>query len=167
MPAAQDRNEPSDALTGGPGGHRTPDRPAPYPHRPRPQLRPRGRAARLDADGYDPHEAFGWPRPRRGGYALVPQMFVLNALPDPWARIRALQDAAAFAWPRRARRGRSPEEITKPAAGGSWAAHHDGYSSSEGKGSFQRGISAVETLALARRAGLFPMTGSASLPLPG
>ncbi|MGW2588206.1 methyltransferase domain-containing protein [Streptomyces virginiae] len=127
------------------------------------------RAAGLDADGYDPHEGFGWPRPERDGYDLVTQMFVLNVLPDPGARIRALQDAAAFIRP-----GghvvvvtRSPEEIMKAAAGGSWTAHHDGYWSSEGKGTFQRGISAVETTALARHAGLAPATGTAGLTLPG
>ncbi|KMO96015.1 methyltransferase domain-containing protein [Streptomyces roseus] len=127
------------------------------------------RAAGLDTDGYDPHEGFGWPRPERDGYDLVTQMFVLNVLPDPGARIRALQDAAAFVRP-----GghvvvvtRSPEEITKAAAGGSWTAHNDGYWSSEGKGTFQRGISATETTALARHAGLAPATGAAGLTLPG
>ncbi|MFF0220075.1 methyltransferase domain-containing protein [Streptomyces vinaceus] len=127
------------------------------------------RAAGLDADGYDPHQGFGWPRPKRHSYDLVTQMFVLNVLPDPGARIRALQDAAAFVRP-----GghvvvvtRSPEEITKAAAGGSWTAHHDGYWSSEGKGTFQRGISAAETTALARHAGLTPARGAAGLTLPG
>ncbi|MFD3680055.1 methyltransferase domain-containing protein [Streptomyces sp. NPDC058613] len=126
------------------------------------------RAAGLDADGYDPHEGFGWPRPGREGYDLVTQMFVLNVLPDPGARIRALQDAAAFVRP-----GgylvvvtRSPEEIAKAAAGGSWTAHHDGYWSSEGKGTFQRGISVAETTTLARHVGLVPAAGTA-LQLPG
>ncbi|MCX5078666.1 methyltransferase domain-containing protein [Streptomyces sp. NBC_00513] len=127
------------------------------------------RAAGLDADGYDPHEGFGWPRPEREGYDLVTQMFVLNVLPDPGARIRALQDAAEFVRPggRVVIVTRSPEEITKAAAGGSWTAHHDGYWSSEGKGTFQRGISAAETTALARHAGLAPAVGEAGLPLPG
>ncbi|WP_329447860.1 methyltransferase domain-containing protein [Streptomyces sp. NBC_01426] len=127
------------------------------------------RAAGLDADGYDPHEGFGWPRPEREGYDLVTQMFVLNVLPDPGARIRALQDAAEFVRPggRVVVVTRSPEEITKAAAGGSWTAHHDGYWSSEGKGTFQRGISAAETTALARHAGLTPAVGEAGLPLPG
>ncbi|MFJ9343785.1 methyltransferase domain-containing protein [Streptomyces sp. NPDC101733] len=127
------------------------------------------RASGIDADGFDPHDGFGWPRPARDGYDLVTQMFVLNVLPDPWSRIRALQDAAAFARP-----GghvlvvtRSPEEITKAAAGGGWAAHHDGYWSSEGKGTFQRGIGTEEAAALARRAGLRPVTGATALPLPG
>ncbi|MGW7312689.1 hypothetical protein [Streptomyces sp. NPDC054865] len=62
---------------------------------------------------------------------------------------------------------RSPEEITKAAAGGSWTAHHDGYWSSEGNGTFQRGISAPETAALARHAGLTPAAETADLPLPG
>ncbi|WP_328965701.1 hypothetical protein [Streptomyces virginiae] len=97
------------------------------------------------------------------------QMFVLNVLPDLGARIRALQDAAAFVRPggHVVVATRSPEEITKAAAGGSWTAHHDGYWSSEGKGTFQRGISAAETTALARHAGLAPAVGAAGLPLPG
>ncbi|MFD8258743.1 methyltransferase domain-containing protein [Streptomyces griseoluteus] len=92
------------------------------------------RSAGLDADGYDPHSDFGWPRPERGGYDLVTQAFVLNVLPNPWERVRALQDAASFVRP-----GghvlvvtRSPEEITKAAATGGWARHQDGFWSSEG-----------------------------------
>ncbi|MEU8436764.1 hypothetical protein AB0F18_28425 [Streptomyces sp. NPDC029216] len=60
---------------------------------------------------------------------------------------------------------RSPGEITKATAG-SWTAHHDGYWSSEGKRTFQRGISAAETTALARHAGLAPAVGAARPPLP-
>lgn len=121
------------------------------------------RSAGLDADGYDPHEDFGWPRPERDGYDLVTQAFVLNVLPNPWERVRALQDAASFVRP-----GghvlvvtRSPEEITKAAAAGGWARHHDGFWSSEGKGTFQRGISGEEAVLLARHAGLAPSVGSA------
>ncbi|RSS76751.1 methyltransferase domain-containing protein [Streptomyces sp. WAC06614] len=116
------------------------------------------RSAGLEADGYDPHADFGWPRPERGGYDLVTQAFVLNVLPNPWERVRALQDAASFVRP-----GghvlvvtRSPEEITKAAAAGGWARHHDGFWSSEGKGTFQRGISAEEAVLLGRHAGLAP-----------
>ncbi|MGA6160848.1 methyltransferase domain-containing protein [Stenotrophomonas sp. NPDC087984] len=127
------------------------------------------RSAGLDAHGFDPHDAFGWPRPERAGFDLVTSMFVLNVLSDPWQRIQAIKDAAAFARP-----GghvvvvtRSPEEITKAATEGNWTAHHDGFWSSQSKGTFQRGIAADETIALARRAGLIPALDAPALPLPG
>ncbi|MFB6529882.1 methyltransferase domain-containing protein [Streptomyces sp. NPDC056399] len=127
------------------------------------------RAAGLEAEGFDPHTAFGWPRPDRAGFDLVTSMFVLNVLPDPWQRIQALRDAASFARP-----GghlvvvtRSPDEIAKAAADGGWPAHHDGFWSSESKGTFQRGIDPHEVTALARQAGLAPATSAPTLPLPG
>lgn len=127
------------------------------------------RAAGLDAEGFDPHPGFGWPRPDRGGFDLVTSMFVLNVLPDPWQRIQALKDAASFTRP-----GghlvvvtRSPEEIAKAAADGGWPAHHDGFWSSESKGTFQRGIDPHEITNLARHAGLLPASGIPTLPLPG
>ncbi|MEU3297520.1 methyltransferase domain-containing protein [Streptomyces longwoodensis] len=127
------------------------------------------RSVGLDAEGFDPHDDFGWPRPARTGFDLVTSMFVLNVLPDPWQRIQALKDAASFARP-----GghvvvvtRSPEEISKAAADGGWTTHHDGFWSSQSKGTFQRGIDPGEITALARRAGLTPAAGTPVLPLPG
>ncbi|MFD9873786.1 endonuclease/exonuclease/phosphatase family protein [[Kitasatospora] papulosa] len=127
------------------------------------------RSAGLNAEGFDPHDDFGWPRPQQTGFDLVTSMFVLNVLPDPWQRIQALTDAASFARP-----GghvvvvtRSPEEITKAAADGGWTAHHDGFWSSQSKGTFQRGIDPGEITALARRAGLVPAAGAPVLTLPG
>ncbi|MEW1694174.1 MULTISPECIES: methyltransferase domain-containing protein [unclassified Streptomyces] len=127
------------------------------------------RAAGLDAEGFDPHGGFGWPRPGRTGFDLVTSMFVLNVLPDPWQRIEALRDVASFARP-----GghvvvvtRSPEEIARAAVGGGWTAHHDGFWSSRSKGTFQRGIDSGEIVALARRAGLVHVPGAPALPLPG
>ncbi|MGA5324445.1 methyltransferase domain-containing protein [Streptomyces seoulensis] len=127
------------------------------------------RSTGLYAEGFDPHEAFGWPRPERTGFDLITSMFVLNVLPDPWQRIQVLKDAASFARP-----GghivvvtRSPEEIAKAAADAGWAAHHDGFWSSRSRGTFQRGIDSGEIMALARRAGLAPAAGAPVLPLPG
>ncbi|MFE7132430.1 methyltransferase domain-containing protein [Streptomyces sp. NPDC057638] len=127
------------------------------------------RSAGLDAEGFDPHDDFGWPRPERSGFDLVTSVFVLNVLADPWQRIQALKDAASFARP-----GgyvvvvtRSPEEITKAAAAGGWRSHHDGFWSNRSKGTFQRGISPSEISALARRAGLQSAEGAPVLPLPG
>ncbi|MGW2077121.1 hypothetical protein ACWCOW_09385 [Streptomyces sp. NPDC001939] len=86
---------------------------------------------------------------------------------DPRQQIQALKGAASFARPR----GhvvvvtRSPEEITKPAADSGWSVHHDGFWSSQAKGTFQRGINPGEITALARpdRA---PASGAPVLPLP-
>ncbi|MGW1094172.1 methyltransferase domain-containing protein [Streptomyces sp. NPDC002455] len=126
------------------------------------------RAAGLDAEGFDPHNDFGWPRPDRTDFDLVTSMFVLNVLADPWQRIQAIKDAASFT-----RQGghvvvvtRSPEEIAKAAADGGWSAHHDGFWSSHSKGTFQRGISPDEITALAQHCGLAPATGVPALPLP-
>lgn len=127
------------------------------------------RSAGLDAEGFDPHDDFGWPRPEQSGFDLVTSMFVLNVLPDPWQRIQALKDAASFARP-----GghlvvvtRSPEEIDKAAADGGWSVHHDGFWSSRSKGTFQRGIAMGEIIALARQAGLQSADGAPVLSLPG
>jgi hypothetical protein len=49
---------------------------------------------------------------------------------------------------------RSPADIQTRATASGWPAHHDGYWSSESKGTFQKGISAEEITALARLAGL-------------
>ncbi|MGW5159319.1 methyltransferase domain-containing protein [Nonomuraea wenchangensis] len=122
----------------------------------------------LEADGYDPHEPFGWPRPARRGYDLVTSMFVLNVLPDPWQRIRALKDAASFIRP-----GghvvvvtRSPEEIDKAAAEGGWAQHHDGFWSSTSRRTFQRGIAPGEIIALGHQANLISAAKVPVLSLP-
>ncbi|MEV6726587.1 methyltransferase domain-containing protein [Streptomyces xanthochromogenes] len=57
------------------------------------------RLAGLAAEGFGPHDDFGWPRPERTGFVLVTSMFVLNVLADPWQRIKALKDVASFARP--------------------------------------------------------------------
>lgn len=116
------------------------------------------RAAGLHADGWDPHPGFGWTTKHDREYDLVANIFVLNVLPDPWQRIQALQHAAQFMRP-----GgflfvvtRSPADIDPRAASGNWPSHQDGYWSSEARGTFQKGISTEEIIALGLRAGLEP-----------
>jgi hypothetical protein len=123
------------------------------------------RAAGLDADGWDPHPGFGRTGEPDRRYDLVANVFVLNVLPDPWQRIRALQHAARFVRP-----GghlfvvtRSPADIDPRAASMNWPAHHDGYWSSEAKGTFQKGVPTEEIVALGRRAGLRPAAEQALL----
>jgi exonuclease III len=123
------------------------------------------RAAGLDADGWDPHPGFGQTAEPDRQYDLVANVFVLNVLPDPWQRIQALQHAARFVRPD----GylfvvtRSPVDIDPRASAANWPAHHDGYWSSEAKGTFQKGIPTEEIVVLGRRAGLRPAAEQALL----
>lgn len=123
------------------------------------------RAAGLDADGWDPHPGFGWTAKHDREYDLVTSIFVLNVLPDPWQRIQALQDAARFARPGGSLLvvTRSPADIDSRAACASWPSHQDGYWSSEARGTFQKGISTEEIIALGLRAGLEPAAEQALL----
>ncbi len=123
------------------------------------------RVAGLDADGWDPHPAFGWTAKHDREYDLVVNIFVLNVLSDPWQRIKALQHAVQFVRP-----GghlfvvtRSPADIEPRAASANWPSQQDGYWSSEARGTFQRGISTEEIIALGLRAGLEPATEQALL----
>jgi hypothetical protein len=114
------------------------------------------RTSGLDADGWDPHPGFGHTTEPRRDYDLVTNLFVLNVLPDPWQRIQALQHAARFVRPgsRLLVVTRSPSDIQPRAASANWPAHHDGYWSSASRGTFQKGITTEEILALGRHAGL-------------
>lgn len=118
------------------------------------------RSRGLDADGYDPHPGFQWTKNPERTYDLVTQVFVLNVLPDPWQRILALRHAAQFLRPggHLLAVTRSPADIQARAAAAEWPIHHDGYWSSESKGTFQKGISSEEIIALACLAGLEPAT---------
>ncbi|MFC8851144.1 MULTISPECIES: methyltransferase domain-containing protein [unclassified Micromonospora] len=118
------------------------------------------RASGLDADGWDPHPGFGQAIEPERQYDLVTNIFVLNVLPDPWQRIQAIQHAARFVRP-----GghlfvvtRSPADIDPRAISANWRTHHDGYWSSEAKGTFQKGIPTEEIIALGHQAGLRPTT---------
>lgn len=115
----------------------------------------------LDADGWDPHPGFGWSQAPKRQFDLVTSVFVLNVLPNPWERIRALQHAAGFMRPggRLLTVTRSPHDIDRRAEAANWTPHHDGYWSCEGKRTFQRGICGEEIIALGRRAGLAPAPG--------
>jgi hypothetical protein len=116
------------------------------------------RSRGLTADGYDPHPGFGWAQQPDDHYDLVTQLFVLNVLSDPWQRVQALRHAAQFLRPggHLLAVTRSPADIEKRAGQAGWAVHHDGYWSSESRGTFQKGISEQEICALASSAGLEP-----------
>lgn len=109
-----------------------------------------------DVHGYDPHRDFGYDQLPQREFDVITMAFVLNVLPDPWSRVKAIQQAAQFLKPTGCMLivTRSPNEIEAQAHKGKWPRHNDGYWSHERKGTFQRGISANEIGLLARRAGL-------------
>jgi hypothetical protein len=85
-------------------------------------------------------------------------VFVLNVLPDPWQRLEALRHAAGFLRPggRLFVVTRSPGDVEPRATAANWPVHHDGYWSNRGKGTFQKGVTTDEIIALGRRVGLVP-----------
>jgi ubiquinone/menaquinone biosynthesis C-methylase UbiE len=114
--------------------------------------------ARLPCRGYDPYPGFGWEDPPERTFDMVVQAFVLNVLPDPWQRLKALRDAAQFL-----RSGgwmlvvtRSSADIEARAVTAGWQAHHDGYWSSQARATFQKGISTEEVISLAQHVGMIP-----------
>lgn len=109
----------------------------------------------LTADGYDPCPTFGWAERSIRDYDLVTMLFVLNVLPDPWTRLKAIQEAASFLAPKGLLiiATRTAKEIEDQARRKSWPDFNDGYWSHEGKGTFQRGLNRGDLLLLAKRAG--------------
>lgn len=108
------------------------------------------------AEGYDVEPAFGWTHPPGQAYDLVTLVFVVNVLPSPQHRLDAVQSASLHL-----RRGghlliaaRSEAAIAKAAGTGRWVSTGDGYLSSPGKGTFQKGIGPVELGWLVGAAGL-------------
>lgn len=111
------------------------------------------RSGGFDAEGYDPHPAFGWPSLPDSIYDLVTVVFVLNVIPDPWRRIKALREAIA-----RVRPGgflfvatRSSDTIKREVSAKGWQPFNDGFMSHKGRRTFQKGIDAQELAGLALR----------------
>lgn len=109
-------------------------------------------------EGYDVEPAFGWTDPPGADYDLVTLVFVVNVLPSPQHRLEVVQAAS-----RHLRRGghlliaaRSEAAIAEAADAGRWVPAGDGYLSSPGKGTFQKGIGPVELGWLLGAAGLQP-----------
>ncbi|GLY02154.1 hypothetical protein Acsp01_25330 [Actinoplanes sp. NBRC 101535] len=116
------------------------------------------RSMGLVAAGWDPHPGFGATTEPGRLFDMVTNVFVLNVLPDPWQRIRALRHAARFLEPggHLLVVARSPVDIGPRAASASWPVHHDGFWSSTAKSTFQKGLTAEEIVGLAWQAGLVP-----------
>jgi Methyltransferase domain/Endonuclease/Exonuclease/phosphatase family len=112
----------------------------------------------LHAEGYDPHSPFGWSAKPSGKFDLVTVVFVLNVLPDPWARLKVVREAANYLSQtgRMVIVTRSESEIEREAEMKGWIPFNDGYWSSEERGTFQRGITRNDILAVASRVGLGP-----------
>jgi len=116
------------------------------------------RSVGFDVEGYDSYPPFGFDTPPSGSFDLVSLVFVVNILPNCWERLQVVKQAAKHLGP-----GgyvllvaRSPKAIEMEARPKEWKQHNDGYWSHEGKGTFQRGITTQEMIALVERAGLAP-----------
>lgn len=122
------------------------------------------RSLGFNADGFDPHIAFGWETLPSNIYDLVTVVFVLNVLPNPLERLNvvklALQKVRKGGWLLIA--ARSPKEIQREATNKNWASYNDGFLSHAGRGTFQKGISNEEIHLYLKRAGATPE--SESLP---
>jgi len=118
----------------------------------------------IDAAGWDPYPPFGYAKRPVGIFDIVTCVFVLNVIPNPSARLKALNDAMSFASDsgRVVVATRSPESIVSEAESKSWPKHNDGYWSSEARGTFQKGIGLDEIDRLANFLGwdLTPETDS-------
>lgn len=114
------------------------------------------RAARLDADGYDPHTAFGFAQLPIRRYRVVTNIFVLNVIPTIDERIEILRRAAGCITPR----GylvvvtRSSEVVAHAAERGGWRHWQDGFVSHESRSTFQRGFNVQELRELGLLIGL-------------
>ncbi|MGH2770688.1 MAG: methyltransferase domain-containing protein [Actinomycetota bacterium] len=110
----------------------------------------------LQATGYDPHPTFGYDQRPHHQFDLVVSAFVLNVLPNPWERLKALRDAERFLTSngRLLVVTRSSAEIRRAAAQAGWQEYNDGFLSSEARDTFQRGVDSWEIGVLAERAGL-------------
>jgi Methyltransferase domain len=127
------------------------------------------RSQGLDADGFDPHEPFGYPKPQRQ-FRIVTLIYVLNVLPTRFDRLDALRAAAAFLvnGGRLVVATRSPSAVRAAASRGGWHACGDGYISNERRSMFQHGMDRDEIRVLGeciglRRAETLPIISGASV----
>jgi SAM-dependent methyltransferase len=94
----------------------------------------------LQAEGWDPHPAFGFTQRPTGVYEAVMLVYVVNVLATPQQRLQAIEGAWAHV-----REGgllvvvaRTRSEIERQAEG-RWRRHGDGWLSAPARGAFQKG----------------------------
>jgi hypothetical protein len=108
----------------------------------------------IDADGYDPHEPFGFAEPPTGLFTVVTLIFVLNVLTTVEARLEVMRRAAAHLAPKGVLivATRSTAAIRSEAARNGWRACGDGFVSR--RGTFQHGMDADDIAGLGEMLGL-------------
>ena len=108
----------------------------------------------IDADGYDPHEPFGFAEPPTGLFSVVTVIFVPNVLTSVEARLEIMRRAAAHLAPKGVLfvATRSTSAIRSEAARNGWPACGDGFVSR--RGTFQRGMDADGIVGLGEMLGL-------------
>ncbi|WP_321416584.1 methyltransferase domain-containing protein [uncultured Methanomethylovorans sp.] len=100
------------------------------------------------ADGWDPHEPFGFSEYPCGKYDIVTCFFVLNVIPEISERYDIIKKAISYVKDN----GflliatRSGREIESEASTKGWKTHNDGYWSSEKRCMFQKGIDPEEIM---------------------
>lgn len=101
---------------------------------------------KINAEGWDPSEKFGFTKLPQKKYDIVTCVFVLNVLSNPYERFVTLTKALSLVKTggRLIIATRSPETIDKEALRKKWIKHNDGYWSSEAKNTFQKGIGMQE-----------------------
>ncbi len=109
----------------------------------------------LNAEGWDPHRPFGYGVRPNGLFDVIVCAFVLNVLPNPYERIKALEDALSFLKNdgMLVAATRSPESIKNEGTHKKWERHNDGYWSSGERGTFQKGIGVNEISRMIKRLG--------------
>lgn len=116
------------------------------------------RAKGFMAEGFDPHNSFGFSNRPSGKFDIVTLVFVVNVLPNARERLEVIKSAKSYL----KKDGllfiaaRSPKAVNKEAIEKSWETHNDGYWSHKRKGTFQKGISNDELISLCNLLNLQP-----------
>jgi hypothetical protein len=112
----------------------------------------------LDAEGYDPHQPFGYADLPRRQFRVVTLIFVLNVLPTAPERLEVLRCAGAFLAPAGLLivATRSTSALRDAARHGRWRSWNDGFVSHEGRSTFQHGMDDQEIQELGASVGLRP-----------
>lgn len=109
----------------------------------------------LNAEGYDPHEKYGYNKEINQKFDCITIVYVLNVLPSPYERLNVIRNASKYLKDDGILMiaTRSSYEIETQADQKNWECHNDGYWSSKSRGTFQKGIDEQEIIDLGNLCG--------------